>query len=155
MRRIFDKNPAMTLRKILLPLLSLLLIIACKSNQDTGMYGTSIDETLEVHSPDDLLSLLEEGDSIPVVVSGEVTGVCQSEGCWMTFVSSGGEKIYVNVKDEAFHLPNNIKGKTATAQGVLLSVERQQQQARDRGWLEQQVSKISNISVEATGVVIE
>lgn len=132
---------------------ALLFAASCGSNVK-GTYGEKVNAANAV-SPDELAALLDTNESVPVVVSGTITSVCQSEGCWMTFKTTDGKMIYVNAKDKKFNLPATVAGRKATAQGEIWSVGKQQEQARQDGWSEEDVASIDNISVEATGIEIE
>ena len=56
----------------------------------------------------------------PVKVSGTVENVCQAKGCWMV-ISDGEFKARVLVKDHAFAIPMDGKGKAAIVEGTLES----------------------------------
>lgn len=53
-----------------------------------------------------------------VKVSGTVESVCQKKGCWMV-IKDGDVQARVLVKDHAFAIPMDGKGKAATVEGTL------------------------------------
>jgi hypothetical protein len=57
-----------------------------------------------------------------VKVSGTVEAVCQKKGCWMV-IKDGDAQARVLVKDHAFAIPMDGKGKAATVEGTLEAKE--------------------------------
>lgn len=57
-----------------------------------------------------------------VRVSGTVEAVCQKKGCWMV-IKDGDVQARVLVKDHAFAIPMDGKGKAATVEGTLEAKE--------------------------------
>ena len=57
-----------------------------------------------------------------VKVTGTVEAVCQAKGCWMV-IKDGESSARVLVKDHAFAIPMDGKGKAATVEGTLTSKE--------------------------------
>lgn len=53
-----------------------------------------------------------------VKVSGTVEAVCQAKGCWMV-IKDGDKQARVLVKDHAFAIPMDGKGKAAIVEGTL------------------------------------
>lgn len=56
----------------------------------------------------------------PVLVTGEVEAVCQKKGCWMV-VKDGTNSARVLMKDHAFAVPMDCRGKSVTVEGTLTS----------------------------------
>lgn len=54
----------------------------------------------------------------PVRLSGQITGVCQTKGCWMT-IGTGTTPVFVKFKDYAFFVPKDATGRTAVIEGTL------------------------------------
>jgi hypothetical protein len=54
----------------------------------------------------------------PVLVRGEVTAVCQKKGCWMV-LRDGDAQARVLMKDHAFTVPFDGKGKQAIVEGTI------------------------------------
>lgn len=59
-----------------------------------------------------------KADEAPIQVSGEVEAVCQKKGCWMV-VKDGPESARVLMKDHAFAVPMDSRGKKVTVEGTL------------------------------------
>jgi hypothetical protein len=80
-------------------------------------YGNAftIEETLPVSHA---VAHLEEYAETPVVVTGTISGVCQSKGCWMT-VSEGEATVRVRFIDYAFFVPWESAGKEVKIEGTL------------------------------------
>jgi hypothetical protein len=54
----------------------------------------------------------------PVLVSGEVESVCQKKGCWLV-VKDGEAQARILMKDHAFTVPMDTKGKPVVVEGLL------------------------------------
>ncbi len=57
-----------------------------------------------------------------VVVEGKVDEVCKMKGCWMD-LSADQSKIRIKVNDDEIVFPQDAKGKTARAEGVVEAME--------------------------------
>jgi hypothetical protein len=57
-----------------------------------------------------------------VKVTGTVESVCQAKGCWMV-IKDGDSQARVLVKDHAFAIPMDGKGKAAVVEGTITSKE--------------------------------
>ena len=98
-----------------------------------------------------------------VVIKGEISQVCQAEGCWMKMKNEAGEDIFVKFKDHAFLIPKDLAGHKAyvsgTASRKTVSVHDQQHYAEDAGKSADEIAKITQdkveLRVDATGVVID
>ncbi len=53
-----------------------------------------------------------------VCLSGSITGVCQTKGCWMT-LGAGKSPVFVKFKDYAFFVPKDATGRNAVIEGTL------------------------------------
>lgn len=85
-------------------------------NED-GFYG----ETFDIEGAitlDQAMVEIADKDSLVVKVRGEVNGVCQVKGCWMT-MNSGDQDMRVKFKDYAFFVPKGCSGKVAYVDGVM------------------------------------
>lgn len=70
-----------------------------------------------------LASVLASGvGADPVRVTGTVEAVCQAKGCWMV-IKDGDAQARVLVKDHAFAIPMDGKGKAATVEGTITTKE--------------------------------
>ncbi|MFM7216551.1 MAG: DUF4920 domain-containing protein [Bacteroidota bacterium] len=135
-------------------------LFACGSPQ-TGTFGTSI-------TSDSALSLelaLADFDSIPMrpcKVEGEITEVCQAEGCWFRVKDGSGRELLVRTSDHSFAVPRDIAGKRAIAAGVLkhdtTDVPTLKEFARQDGKSEAEIAAIQApeiaVVLEAEGVII-
>lgn len=68
-----------------------------------------IDSTMAIIKKDSITKILN--------IKGNIDLVCQSKGCWFTFISSNGDILRVMIKDDAFLIPKTLKAKTATCKG--------------------------------------
>jgi hypothetical protein len=85
---------------------------------EKGIYlGNKFDKT-NIISIDSTMAILKK-DSITEIINvkGNIDLVCQSKGCWFTFISSEGDILRVMIKDDAFLIPKTIKAKLATCNG--------------------------------------
>jgi len=119
-----------------------------------GVYGEAF-ESNNIQSVDEMLIDMEGNDSLEVVVKGVISSVCKHEGCWITLKTKSGEEIYVNTKDKAFSLPTSVLGKIATAKGMAYSVDAQIAYEIASGSDKDDLDWIDNVSIEATGIIVE
>lgn len=95
-------------------------------------------------------------------VTGEVVSVCKKKGCFMTLKLPNNETMFVNFKDYAFFMPEDIAGKKVVIDGFAerktTSVKELKHQAEDAKKSAEQIAKIKKpkkeIVFEAKGVVI-
>jgi len=59
-----------------------------------------------------------DGQELSVRVSGQIEKVCQKKGCWLV-VKDGEVEARVTMKDHAFTVPVDSKGKPAQVEGLL------------------------------------
>lgn len=64
-------------------------------------FGEKITEE-DISSSTELISDLSEQGSLQTKVEGEVTGVCQMKGCWMTVNVGNNQEVMVRFKDYGF-----------------------------------------------------
>ena len=127
-----------------------------------GVYGKEIspENLISIDSLEHLMASLEKIANIKV--SGEVTEVCQAEGCWLAIKKSDGSTMRVTFNDHAFFVPKDIAGKTAVIEGVAYiettSVEDQRHYAEDEGKSKEEIAAISQpkheLVFDAQGVMI-
>lgn len=99
----------------------------------------------------------------PVVLKGEISQVCQAEGCWIKLKNEKGADVLVKFKDHAFLVPKDIAGRQAVVNGSavkkVISVEERRHMAEDAGASEEEIAKITEpkeeLRVEATGIVVK
>lgn len=151
------------MKKILILFAALAAFTACeKKLPSTGTFG---DQSITADAATPIAEFMvtaTEADKTGKV-TGTVTKVCQSKGCWFN-LDLGGEKfVRIITKDHSFSIPKDASGKTAIAQGVLKTkttdVERLKHLAKDEGKSEEEIAKITEPKVEyefeATGVIIK
>lgn len=79
--------------------------------------GSQFGASFELRNPSPIqelpkqLAQVEEGKEIDVQILAEVVDVCPKKGCWLNLKLSNGETAFVKMKDYAFFLPLEIKGK--------------------------------------------
>lgn len=56
-----------------------------------------------------------------IQVTGEVSSVCQKKGCWMVLKDGDSAIARIMMKDHAFAVPMDVKGKSAIVEGTLTS----------------------------------
>lgn len=127
-----------------------------------GVYGKEIspENSISVDSLEKLMASSEKIDNIKV--SGEVSEVCQAEGCWLAIKMPDGSSMRVTFNDHTFFVPKDIAGKTAVIEGVAFiettSVEDQRHYAEDEGKSEEEIAAISQpkkeLVFDAHGVMI-
>lgn len=130
--------------------------------QGGRLYGKKFD-TKRTTQVAELSRRMEGKDKMEVVLTGEISQVCQAEGCWMKMKNEAGEDVFVKFKDHSFVIPKDLAGHKATVNGVAIkktvSVEEQRHLAEDGGKTEEEIAAITQpkaeLRVEATGVIID
>ncbi len=91
--------------QILLYTLLLITISACGEKKEYGAKESIVKESA--------ISVKEALQPVnydrPIKLSGVVTKVCQTEGCWMAIKDQNNAKIRVTFKDGSFAVPMNSK----------------------------------------------
>lgn len=82
----------------------------------TGVGHFGDEFTIEESKP--LSEVLGGTGEEPVLVSGEVSSVCQSKGCWMV-IKDGDKQARVLMKDHKFAVPMDGQGKKAVVEGTV------------------------------------
>ena len=113
-----------------LPLLMIVLFVlfGCQPEQ-TKKFGAEITlkEKIKVS---EILSKPEEYVGKKVLVEGTVVDVCKKAGCWMEIASDApNQKIKIKVKDGDIVFPVEAKGKSALVEGVVYSIELNEEEA--------------------------
>lgn len=109
----------------------------------------------------DFYDQMKDKDEMEVKIKGEVTGVCQKKGCWMT-MEEDGKELFIKFKDYGFFVPKTISGRTAVIDGKafreVVSVDEQRHMAEDAGKSEEEIAKITEPKEElrfmANGVLL-
>lgn len=125
-------------------------------------FGEKITDEKAINATE-LPEVLADEESVETKVRGEVTGVCQAKGCWMTVNVGNSQEMMVRFKDYGFFVPKDITGQTVVIEGEALveavSVEDQRHLAEDAGKSEDEISKITEpktqLSFVADGVIVE
>lgn len=87
--------------------------------ESTGHFGAAF----AITEAQPLSTALASGvPTAAVKVSGTVESVCQAKGCWMV-IKEGDVTARVLVKDHAFAIPLDGKGKAATVEGTIEAKE--------------------------------
>ena len=132
------------------------------SAQEWTPYGEEF-KTDQAITVSDLISALHKTDEMPVVVRGEISEVCQAEGCWMKLNNEEGEDIFVKFKDHAFLIPKDLASHQAYVSGIakkkIISVDEQRHYAEDAGKSKEEIEAITeektSLRIDATGVLID
>ncbi len=100
----------------------LLVYVGCSTGEKTPddqltHYGNdfTIESTIRVS---DAVDLIDEYDSAQLAVTGTISDVCQSKGCWMT-VKDNGKTVRVRFVDYSFFVPRESSGKEVRIEGTL------------------------------------
>lgn len=80
------------------------------------VYGDSVTKE-NVQSINNLPRILKAGQKANVKVSAKVLDVCPKKGCWMKLQVNDSTTAFVKMKDYAFFVPLDIKGKTVVIEG--------------------------------------
>ena len=105
-------------------LLNLFLILACplfaqapKGKATPGMvYGEKITER-DAMPAGELPMMLSMQDTVEVKIMAKVINSCASEGCWLTFRINDSTEALAKMKNHAFFVPIDIRGKSVIMQG--------------------------------------
>jgi hypothetical protein len=152
-------------------LLSSLFFIAIAANaQDATeikpaakgvVYGTEIKGSGEAVTPNDLQAKMANG-VFEGKVTGKVTEVCKTMGCWIKLEKADGTTLLVKSKDHAYFMPQDLTGKTVVVEGSAaikeVSEEKRKHMAEDAGKSKEEIRKIKGSQKElqfvATGVQV-
>lgn len=89
----------------------------------SGHFGSPFASTSTVGLGSAVQTLTKSPSPDAVLVAGEVTSVCQAKGCWMVLRDLEDTEVEARVimKNHAFAVPFDGKGKKAKVEGVLTS----------------------------------
>lgn len=148
-----------------------LSFVACKnSGNDTtsadGIHFGEVIDTTGMINYADLLAQMAVSDSVQAKVVGNVSGVCQTKGCWMNIVSDSDTskiEMFVQFKDYGFFMPKDLAGKEVVMLGKayreVTSVDDLKHFAEDEGLTAEEIAKITEPKTElkfmASGVMIK
>jgi len=131
--------------------------------QSPHQYGKKF-KTKKALQVSELVERLNEKNKLEnVVVAGEISQVCQAEGCWMKLKNPDGGDIFVKFGNHDFTIPKDLAGRKAVVNGTAtrktISVEEQKHYAEDAGKSEAEIAAITEpkteLRINATGVSIE
>lgn len=125
------------------------------------VYGTELKGTGEAINPNDLQAKLANG-VFEGKVTGKVTEVCKTMGCWIKLEKSDGTTLLVKSKDHAYFMPQDLTGKTVVIEGKAaikeVSEEKRKHMAEDAGKSKAEIKKIKGSEKElqfvATGIQV-
>jgi hypothetical protein len=130
---------------------------------ETKHFGTRITAEGAI-AYDEVMGKMTDVDSLPMKVTGTVSEVCQTKGCWMTLVSDqpGYPEMRVTFKDYAFFMPKDLSGRRVVVDGfaqvTTTSVEVLRHFAEDAKKSPEEIAAITEpkreVSFEAAGVLI-
>ena len=107
------------MRRAIIPLLLAAACLGCKSEASRA-FGVKVEAGSAVPLAR-LLSAAPPSAPGPVVVSGRISEVCRSAGCWFTLSDESGGRTYsilVDLKSRAsFTVPADIRGRRAVVSG--------------------------------------
>jgi Domain of unknown function (DUF4920) len=120
------------------------------------VYGEALPDTANVVSIGTAVKNFKEGNG-PQVISGEITKICQKEGCWM--ILAEGEQFARVMTKHKFFFEDGLRGK-AVVYGTLekkqMSLEQTQHMAEDAGKDPKSVTEAdAEYRLVATSVVVE
>jgi len=79
-------------------------------------------------------------------VTGKVSEVCKSMGCWIRIDKGDGTSLMVKSKDHAFFMPQDLVGKTVIIEGTAsikeVSEDKRKHFAEDAGKSKEEIKKI-------------
>lgn len=85
-------------------------------------------------------------------ISGKVTEVCKSMGCWIKLEKADGTTLTVKSKDHAFFMPQDLVGHTVVVDGSAsvkeVSEEARKHMAEDAGKSKEEIAKIKGSAKE-------
>ena len=119
------------MRKTLSLLIMLLFVLfGCQKDQPKKFGGEiTLKEKAKVS---EILSKPNEFVGKKVLVEGIVLDVCSAAGCWMDIASDvSNQKIKIKVKDGDIIFPVEAKGKSALVEGVVYSIEFDEDEAKE------------------------
>jgi hypothetical protein len=111
---------------------------------------------------EDLAMKMTNDGEIAATVRGEVSGVCQAKGCWMTITQANGEEMMVKFKDYGFFMPKDIAGREVIMHGKAsyqtTPVDELRHYAEDAGKTQEEIEAITEpkreLSFLADGVIL-
>jgi len=157
------------IKNLIIALTISLFFVACnkalkpieKTVEGSEFYGEkiSMDNALTFNQ---LLTKMDQQDSLETKVIGTVESVCKKKGCWVNIVSEDGKEMFVKFKDYGFFLPLDCEGQKVVMEGKafreVTPVADLQHLAEDGGATKEEMAAITEAKEElkfmASGVVL-
>lgn len=135
-----------------------------EKTMQVAYYGDSLDHRSykSARKAFDVLSSIQDKDTIEMTFKAKTKAVCQKKGCWMKLDMPKENDIKVTFKDYGFFVPKDISGQEVVVKGKgflkTVSVDEQRHYAEDAGRSEKEIAAITGPKKEyrfvATGVAI-
>ncbi|MEM6963744.1 MAG: DUF4920 domain-containing protein [Bacteroidota bacterium] len=164
------------LKNILAVLATILLLTACNSQQKPAADNTADEKVTTTSNQlfgekidadgaltfNELLTKMDQSNSMQTKVRGTVESVCKKKGCWVNIVSEDGREMFVKFKDYGFFLPLDCEGREVIMEGEAFKevtpVEDLRHLAEDGGASKEEIEKITEPKEElkfmASGVIL-
>ena len=84
--------------------------------QKGSLYGSDFAQK-KILKPSEFSNKVIDSNKVAVQVKGTVVDVCPKKGCWMNVAMENGDTLFVKMKDYAFFVPDNMKGKEILLNG--------------------------------------
>ncbi|MEZ4339707.1 MAG: DUF4920 domain-containing protein [Sandaracinaceae bacterium] len=118
------------------------------------LFGAELSEEREDTPLASIIADPSAFDGQVVKTSGEISAVCQAQGCWMELrPDTDSPGIRVPMANHAFFLPRDLAGARATIEGTV-SVTALDEETRAHLESEGAQAAGSELSIEATGVLV-
>ena len=151
--------------------LSFLFLVSCEEKSSTNTKETrteAVEEKAEAEfakfgkeiSPDgaidasEIISKLENADSIQIKLKSTVSAVCKKKGCWMTIPLKEDMDMRVRFKDYEYFVPKNCEGKNVIIEGwaykTITPIEELKHYALDSGASIEEIDAITEPEVGYT-----
>jgi len=145
------------MKKILFSLFLLAAVSAHAQNDEIKpaakgvVYGEAISTTGTTVSPADVQAKLVN-NAFEGKVTGKVTEVCKTMGCWIKVEKGDGTSLMVKSKDHGFFMPQDLVGKTVVIEGTASVKEvteaKRKHLAEDAGKSKAEIKKIKGSEKE-------
>lgn len=154
-----------------------ILLYSCNSDAGNNEKTTTTEEVVTADSTygatfsaegaisvADFNAQMQGKDSLEsVLVSGELSEVCQKMGCWVKLKNDSGDDIFVKLKGHDFFVPKDCTGKTAIVKGKatreITPVDELQHYLEDAGASEEEIAAVTEpkeeLRIEAEGIIVK
>ena len=128
--------------------------------EEGTLFGAALNQDLEVITFEQLISGSDEFNKMEIVVTGNISDVCQSTGCWV-LLSDGNNSVRVKTSHD-FFMPKDCSGRNAKVQGIFEIKEISEEEAehysdesKDKDVVSEDVKGPQKVyEVIATGVIL-